>query len=93
MIEEKRCKGCGAVLPLTGFYRHWSNRDRLNKKCKLCVNKANNERKKKMMQDPYLRAMSTRKATLHKSSWRKEHDDNPYYIPIAKRIEAIIQAL
>lgn len=42
-VKEKRCAGCGEVLPSEEFYKNHRNKDGLSYKCKKCLTKQSKE--------------------------------------------------
>ena len=51
----KTCKGCNITKPTSEYYKHNSNNDGLNGKCKECIKAYSKRVYDQAMNDPFLR--------------------------------------
>jgi hypothetical protein len=77
-METKKCSKCGEVKPINEFYKHKMQKDGLNSQCKCCVNKTNEEYRKKHPKErrKYQKKYLNKYKKEHKeylNKYKKEH--------------------
>lgn len=60
-VMEKLCADCGESKPLTEFYKHPNNKDRLQRECKACAKRRVTQWQKK---NPKRRAVHMKKSNI-----------------------------